>query len=81
MLELIKAVSHTIFDTMNAVYHDKTFIGATFREKLVSHHRAVNEADSCLLVRRSGSKVGTPYIWHVKIQTKHTFPILREETL
>ena len=29
---------------MNAVYHEKSlmFIGATFREKLISHHQAVN---------------------------------------
>ena len=54
----IKAVSDTVFDIINAVYHDKPlmFIGATFQEKLVSHHRTVNEAASCLLVRRVGSK-------------------------
>ena len=42
---LIKAVSGTVFDVINAVYHVKhlIFIGATFREKLVYHHRAVNE--------------------------------------
>ena len=41
----IKAVSDTVLDMMNAVYHDKSliFIGAVFWEKLVSHHRAVNE--------------------------------------
>ena len=32
------------------------FIGATFREKLVSHHQAVIEADSCVHTRRAGSK-------------------------
>ena len=34
-----------VFDMVNAAYHDKPLIviGATFREKLVSHHRAVNE--------------------------------------
>ena len=49
---------HSVFDVINAVYHDKplNFIGTTFREKLVFHHRAVNEADSCLLTRRVGSK-------------------------
>ena len=58
MLEFIKAVSETVFDMINAAYHDKPliFIGATFREKLVSHHRAVNEADSCLYTERAGSK-------------------------
>ena len=42
--ELIKAVSDTVFDMINDVYHDKPlmFIRATFREKLVSHHQAVN---------------------------------------
>ena len=41
---LIKAVSDTVFDMINAVYHDKllTFIGAMFRENLVTHHQAVN---------------------------------------
>ena len=38
---------------INAVDYDKplTFIEATFREKLVSRHRAVNEANSCLHMR------------------------------
>ena len=42
----IKAVSDTVLDMINADYHDKPliFIGATFPEKLVSHHRAVNGA-------------------------------------
>ena len=50
LFTFIKAVSDSLFGMINAVYHDKTliFIGATFREKLVSHHQAVNEADSCL---------------------------------
>ena len=45
MFVFIKAVSHTVFDMMNAVYRDKPliFIGATFREKLVSHYRPVTE--------------------------------------
>ena len=40
----IKAVSDTVLDMINDVYHDKPliFIGATFRKKLVSHHQAVN---------------------------------------
>ena len=42
--ELIKAVSDTVLDKINAVYHDKPliFIGAALREKLISHHQAVN---------------------------------------
>ena len=54
----MKTVSDTEFDMMNAVYRDKPliFIGATFKEKLFSHHRAVNEADSCLRMRCAGSK-------------------------
>ena len=33
--------------TINAVYHEKSLIsnGATFREKLVSNHRAVHQVD------------------------------------
>ena len=44
MFMFIKAVSDTVFDLIYAVYHDKPliFIGATFREKLVSHHQVVN---------------------------------------
>ena len=44
IFELIKAVSDTVLDMMNAVYHDKPliFIGATFQKKLVYHHRTVN---------------------------------------
>ena len=51
--ELIKTVSDTVLDMINAAYHDKPliFIGATFRKKLDSHHQAVNEADSCLLLK------------------------------
>ena len=39
-------------------WHDKSFIfnGATFREKLVSHHQAVSEADPCLLTMSVRSK-------------------------
>ena len=39
-----KAVSDTVFDMINAVYHDKPLIliGATFREKLISNHQIVN---------------------------------------
>ena len=42
--KFIKAVSNTVFDMIYAVYHDKllVFIGATFREKLVSHHQTTN---------------------------------------
>ena len=59
--DIIKAVSDGILDMVNAVYHDKTLISisATFREKLVSHLQAVNEADSCLLIRCVGPKP-----WH-----------------
>ena len=48
IFEFIKAVSDTVLDMINVVYLDKPliFIGATFREKLVSRQRAVNEADS-----------------------------------
>ena len=55
-LKFIKAVSGTVFAMVNAVYHDKPLMltRATFREKLVSHHQAVNEADSCLLTRSAG---------------------------
>ena len=58
MFEFIKAVSNTEFEMINAVDQDKCLIliGAMFQEKLVSHSRAVNEADSCLLMRRAGSK-------------------------
>ena len=44
MFELIKAVSDTVFDMINAVDHGKPliFIRAMFRKKLVSHHQAVN---------------------------------------
>ena len=43
-LIVIKAVSDTVLDIINAVYCDLPliFIGATFREKLVSHLHAVN---------------------------------------
>ena len=54
----IKAASDTVFDMINAVYHDKPLIlifmiFLKFWEKIVSHHRAVNEAVSCLLMRLS----------------------------
>ena len=44
MFMFIKAISDTVFDIINAVYHDKPlmFIGATFREKLFSPS-SVNE--------------------------------------
>ena len=49
MFMFIKTVSATVFDMIKTVYYDKSliFVGATFREKLVSHHRAANEADYC----------------------------------
>ena len=42
--DFIKAVSDTVFDMINVVYYDKPliFTRAMFREKLVSHHQAVN---------------------------------------
>ena len=49
---------------INVAYYDKPLIliGVTLREKLVSHHGAVNEADSCLFkiyawIEGHGSKV------------------------
>ena len=44
MFGFIKAVSVTVFGMLNTVYHDKLLnsIGATFQEKLVFHHQAVN---------------------------------------
>ena len=61
MFEFIKAVSDTVFDTINAAYYDKPliFIGATFQVRFAFYHRAMNEADSCLLMRGAGSKP-----WH-----------------
>ena len=46
MFKFIKAVSDTGVDMINVIYHDKPliFIGATFQEKIVYHHQAVNEA-------------------------------------
>ena len=54
MFEFIKAVSVTVLDMINVYYYDKSLIliGSTFWEKLVSHHQAVNEADSCLHMRQ-----------------------------
>ena len=59
MLMFIKAVSDTVLDMINAIYHDKPLIsiGATYREKLVPHHRAVHEADCCLHTMRGSSKL------------------------
>ena len=56
--EFIKAAYDTVLGMINAAYYDKPFIfiWATFREKLVSHHHAVSEVDSCLLMRSVGSK-------------------------
>ena len=43
MFMFIKAVCGTVFEMINAVFHNKAliFIGATFWEKLVSHHQTV----------------------------------------
>ena len=56
MLKFIKAVSDTVFEMINAVYHDKPliFIRATFREKLLSYHQAVNEVDLYEVCRLEG---------------------------
>ena len=56
--KFIKAVSDTVFYMRYAAYYVKPLIsiGATFREKLVSHHQALNGVDSCLLISRAGSK-------------------------
>ena len=55
MFTFIKAVSDTVCNMINTliVYHEKslTSIGVRFRKKLVSHHRAVNEADYCLHIQ------------------------------
>ena len=41
-IKSINAVSDTVLDMINAVYHDKNSISLrlTFREKLLSHHQA-----------------------------------------
>ena len=51
----LKAVSGTVFVMINAFYRDKplVFIGAMFREKLVSHHRAVNELSLALFLYKT----------------------------
>ena len=56
--EFIKAISETFLDMINAAYREKhlMYIGASFREKLVSHHQAASEADAHLLLRSVGSK-------------------------
>ena len=40
----LKSFEDTVLDMINTAYHGKPliFIGATFRDKLVSHHQAVN---------------------------------------
>ena len=42
--EFIKAVSDTVLDILNGIYHDKPLIliGATCQERLVSHHQSFN---------------------------------------
>ena len=65
---MFRKYKYIVFGMINAAYYDKTliFIKATFREKLVSYHQAINEADSyCLLKWRASSKP-----WHK--QTNHT---------
>ena len=76
--EFIKVVSDIVLDMINAAYHGKPliFIGTTFRKKLVSHHRAVNEADSCLHTKRSPDKnhrlVMMNGIYHVKYSVRNS---------
>ena len=50
-LQFIKAVSDPLFDMINDAYYDKPliFIGGSFREKLVTHHQAVNIYTNCWL--------------------------------
>ena len=50
--DVIKAVSATVFDMINAIYGDKPliFIGTRFQEKFVSLHQAVNI--NCLSLSR-----------------------------
>ena len=45
MFEFIKAVSDTVLDMISAAYYAKPliFTKATFQEKLISHHQAVNK--------------------------------------
>ena len=47
--------SDTIFDMIVTTYHDKPLIfsGATFRERSVSHHRAMKNLVSSLFILRS----------------------------
>ncbi len=54
MFGLIKAVSDTVVTT----YHDKPLIFsmATFRERSVSHHRAMRHVVSFLFIAKVGSK-------------------------
>ena len=58
MFKFIKAVSDTVLYMINATCYNKPliFIGATFQKKLISHHQAVNKADSCLHMRCAGSE-------------------------
>ncbi len=66
---LIKAVSDTIFDMIVTTYHDKPLIlsGATFRERSVSHHRAMKNAVSS----QHGKKLLAFLIKRVKSKKKH----------
>ena len=76
MFEFIKAVSYTVYKfNINAVYYAKPliFIGAMFREKLVFHHRGMNEADSCLLMRNAEMKLAIRLPINMIISLPHTY--------
>ena len=50
LLVSILAITFKNFAQINH-YKPLIFIGATLREKLISHHWTVNEADSCLHIK------------------------------
>ena len=54
-------------DAIIDVYRGKPliFIGATFREKLVSHQQAVNEAESCPMM-------GDKHLFYVKYSVRNS---------
>ena len=75
----MKVVSDTVFAMINVVYHCKSLvlIGPRFREKLASHHhRAVNEVDSCLLIRRAGSKAVAFYLCLIMLLIDYLYSTL-----
>ena len=78
MFEFIKAVSDTVFDMINAVYHDKPliFIRAMFREKLISHHQAVSEPDVIAIAKNlqvvSRSPVQSIFCIYWEVGIQHT---------